>query len=77
MKKIVAGAVLGLLMASTAHAGNIGVSMANSDTFLTVLRKGIEKAAGEHKQPVQIEIADDDVSKQLSQVQNFIASNTE
>lgn len=77
MKKIVAGAVLGLLMASTAHAGNIGVSMANSDTFLTVLRKGIEKAAGEHKQPVQIEIADDDVSKQLSQVQNFIASKVD
>jgi ABC-type sugar transport system substrate-binding protein len=77
MKKIVAGALLGVLMASSAMAGNIGVSMANSDTFLTVLRKGIEKAAGDASQPVQIEIADDDVQKQLSQIQNFIASKVD
>ncbi len=77
MKKLVAGALLGVLMASSAMAGNIGVSMANSDTFLTVLRKGIEKAAGDAGQPVQIEIADDDVQKQLSQIQNFIASKVD
>ena len=77
MKKIMAGALLGVLMASSAMAGNIGVSMANSDTFLTVLRKGIEKAAGDASQPVQIEIADDDVQKQLSQIQNFIASKVD
>lgn len=77
MKTIVAGALLGVLMASSAMAGNIGVSMANSDTFLTVLRKGIEKAAGDASQPVQIEIADDDVQKQLSQIQNFIASKVD
>jgi ABC-type sugar transport system substrate-binding protein len=77
MKKLVAGALLGVLMASSAMAGNIGVSMANSDTFLTVLRKGIEKAAGDASQPVQIEIADDDVQKQLSQIQNFIASKVD
>ncbi len=68
---------MGMLMASSAMAGNIGVSMANSDTFLTVLRKGIEKAAGDASQPVQIEIADDDVQKQLSQIQNFIASKVD
>jgi ribose transport system substrate-binding protein/inositol transport system substrate-binding protein len=51
--------------------------MANSDTFLTVLRKGIEKSAADAKQPVQIEIADDDVQKQLSQIQNFIASKVD
>ncbi|MBU2325837.1 MAG: sugar ABC transporter substrate-binding protein [Alphaproteobacteria bacterium] len=77
MKKIMAGALMGMLMASSAMAGNIGVSMANSDTFLTVLRKGIEKAAGDASQPVQIEIADDDVQKQLSQIQNFIASKVD
>lgn len=77
MKKIMSGALLGMLMASSAMAGNIGVSMANSDTFLTVLRKGIEKAAGDASQPVQIEIADDDVQKQLSQIQNFIASKVD
>lgn len=77
MKKFLLGAALATLMASAAHAGTIGVSMANSDTFLTVLRKGIEKSAGEANQPVQIEIAEDDVQKQLSQIQNFIASKVD
>ena len=77
MKKIIlAAAVLGL-MSSTSFAGNIGVSMANSDTFLTVLRKGIETAGAAANQPVQIEIADDDVAKQLSQIQNFIAAKVD
>ena len=52
-------------------------SIANSGTFLTVLRKGIEKSAGEASQPVQIEIAEDDVQKQLSQIQNFIAAKVD
>lgn len=77
MKKFLLGAALATLMASAAHAGTIGVSMANSDTFLTVLRKGIEKSAGDANQPVQIEIAEDDVQKQLSQIQNFIASKVD
>jgi ribose transport system substrate-binding protein/inositol transport system substrate-binding protein len=77
MKKLLLGTAMTLVMAMSAHAGTIGVSMANSDTFLTVLRKGIEKAAGDANQPVQIEIADDDVQKQLSQIQNFIASKVD
>lgn len=77
MKRLVTGLVLGLLLSSAAYAGDIGISMANSDTFLTVLRKGMEKAAADHNQPVQIEIADDDVQKQLSQIQNFIASKVD
>ena len=77
MKKFIFAAAMTTLMSSTALAGNIGVSMANSDTFLTVLRKGIEKAGADAGQPVQIEIADDDVSKQLSQIQNFIASKVD
>jgi ribose transport system substrate-binding protein/inositol transport system substrate-binding protein len=77
MKKFILAAAMTALMSSTAFAGNVGVSMANSDTFLTVLRKGIEKAAADAGQPVQIEIADDDVSKQLSQVQNFIAAKVD
>lgn len=77
MKKLIlAAAVLGL-MSSVSFAGNIGVSMANTDTFLTVLQKGIEKAAKDANQPVQVEIAENDVSKQLSQVQNFIAAKVD
>lgn len=77
MKKLLLGTAIALLTAASAHAGDIGVSMANSDTFLTVLRKGIEKAAADSNQPVQIEIADDDVQKQLSQIQNFIAAKAD
>ena len=77
MKKFILAAAAVALMSGTAFAGNIGVSMASSDTFLTVLRKGIEKAAADAKQPVQIEIADDDVAKQLSQIQNFIAAKVD
>ena len=77
MKKLLIATALVGLMSTSAFAGNIGVSMANSDTFLTVLRKGIEKSAADAKQPVQIEIADDDVAKQLSQIQNFIAAKVD
>ena len=77
MKKFILAAATVALMSGTAFAGNIGVSMANSDTFLTVLRKGIESAAAAANQPVQIEIADDDVSKQLSQIQNFVAAKVD
>jgi ABC-type sugar transport system substrate-binding protein len=77
MKKLLAAAAFAALMSTSAYAGDIGVSMANSDTFLTVLRKGIEKAAADANQPVQIEIADDDVQKQLSQIQNFIAAKAD
>jgi ABC-type sugar transport system substrate-binding protein len=77
MKKFILAAAAVALMSGTAFAGNIGVTMANSDTFLTVLRKGIEASAAAANQPVQIEIADDDVSKQLSQVQNFIAAKVD
>jgi len=77
MKKFILGAALSALMTGAAFAGDIGVSMANSDTFLTILRKGIEKSAADASQPVQVEIADDDVNKQLSQVQNFIAAKVD
>jgi ABC-type sugar transport system substrate-binding protein len=77
MKKILIALATSAVMSTSAYAGDIGVSMANSDTFLTVLRKGIETAAGAANQPVVIEIADDDVNKQLSQVQNFIAAKVD
>ena len=77
MKKLLLGTAIALLASASAYAGDIGVSMANSDTFLTVLRKGIEKSAADANQPVQIEIADDDVQKQLSQIQNFIAAKVD
>ena len=77
MKRILLALAATTLLSTSAFAGTVGVSMANSDTFLTVLRNGIEAYAKEKNQPVTIEIADDDVSKQVSQVQNFIASGVD
>ena len=75
MKKtlIVAGFVS--LMGTTAMADGIGVSMALfDDNFLTVLRNGIQTQADAAGLSVQIEDAQNDVAKQLDQINNFIAS---
>jgi len=76
MKRILIALGLTTILSSSAFAAKIGVSMDKfDDNFLTVLRNGISDYA--KTQPgvsVQIEDAKDDVSKQLSQVQNFIAN---
>lgn len=77
MKKFLLGAAVSALMTGSAFAGDIGVTMANSDTFLTVLRNGIEAYGKEKNQPLTIEIADDDVNKQTSQIENFIAAKVD
>jgi inositol transport system substrate-binding protein len=74
MKKyLIAGIVS--LMGTTAMADGIGVSMALfDDNFLTVLRNGIQAQADAAGLSVQIEDAQNDVAKQLDQINNFIAS---
>ena len=75
MKKTLIVAGFAALMSTSAMAQDIGLTMANSDNFLTVLRNGlVEKAAATEGVNLQVEVADDDVSKQLSQIQNFIAA---
>lgn len=79
MKKIVLGALALTMMSSAAfaasHSKNIGVSMARfDDNFLTVLRNGMVEAAPEMGANLQVEDAQDDVAKQLDQINNFIAS---
>jgi len=77
MKKIMlAGAVS--LMGTTAMADGVGVSMALfDDNFLTVLRNGIQSYADGNGIQVQIEDAQNDVAKQLDQINNFIASGVD
>ncbi|MGO9422294.1 sugar ABC transporter substrate-binding protein [Roseiarcus sp.] len=76
MKRILIAAIAATMLASPAFATKIGVSMDKfDDNFLTVLRNGMADYA--KTQPgvtLQIEDAKDDVSKQISQVQNFIAN---
>lgn len=79
MKKHLTIAALASLMATTASAETIGVSMALfDDNFLTVLRNGMTEYAGtQDGVTLQIEDAQNDVGKQLSQVQNFVASGVD
>src|SRR5580704_10332419 len=76
MKRYVLAFAVATILSSPAMAAKIGVSMDKfDDNFLTVLRNGMSDYA--KTQPgvtLQIEDAKDDVSKQLSQVQNFIAN---
>lgn len=80
MKKQLLAALAGYsMMASVASAETIGVSMALfDDNFLTVLRNGMIKHSEDQKDvSVQVEDAQNDVGKQLSQIQNFIASGVD
>lgn len=66
-------------MSSAAIAETIGVTMALfDDNFLTVLRNGLTKYADSlDGVDVQVEDAQNDVGKQLNQIQNFIASGVD
>lgn len=78
MKKTLVAASLASLMATSAMAERVGVSMALfDDNFLTVLRNGIQSFADAEGHDVQIEDAQNDVAKQLDQINNFIASGVD
>lgn len=79
MKKTIIAAGLASLLSTAAIAEDIGVSMALfDDNFLTVLRNGIEASAAEMDGvEVQIEDAQNDLARQLDQINNFIASGVD
>jgi ABC-type sugar transport system substrate-binding protein len=83
MKKLALAALTGALLlgaaTGSASAVTVGVSMAQfDDNFLTVLRNGIDAYAKTLPDTtVQIEDGGNDVAKQLSQVQNFVASKVD
>ena len=79
MKKFMITTALAVGIAGTASAENIGVSMALfDDNFLTVLRNGMQDHAnGMEGVTLQIEDAQNDVGKQLNQIQNFVASGVD
>lgn len=79
MRKTLLGAAVAVLMTTAAHAETIGVSMALfDDNFLTVLRGGMQDYAKTLKGvTLQIEDAQNDVSRQQSQIQNFIAAGVD
>jgi inositol transport system substrate-binding protein len=77
--RILYAAVMTLFVANPALAENIGVSMARfDDRFLTVLRNGIQDyAATKDGVNLQVQDAQNDVSKQLSQIEKFIAEGAD
>ncbi|WP_313528715.1 substrate-binding domain-containing protein [Shinella sp.] len=79
MKSMCLAAVLAALMGSAAFAETIGVSMQSFDNnFQTLLREGISARASEvNGVSVQVEDAQTDISKQLNQVNNFIAAGVD
>ena len=79
MKRILIALAAATALSGPAFAAKIGVSMDKfDDNFLTVLRNGMaDYAKTLPGVSVQIEDAKDDVSKQLSQVQNFIANGVD
>ena len=79
MKKTMIAAGLVSLLSTTAMSETIGLTMATfDDNFLTVLRNGMENDAGElDGVELQAEDATNDVGKQLSQIENFIAAGVD
>ncbi|CUX53993.1 sugar ABC transporter substrate-binding protein [Agrobacterium deltaense] len=79
MRKHILFATFASMLATTASAETIGVSMALfDDNFLTVLRNGMtDYAKIQGDVTLQIEDAQNDVGKQLSQVQNFVATGVD
>lgn len=79
MKKLMMGVAVSALMSTSAMAETVGVSMALfDDNFLTVLRNGmVDYAETLDGVELQVEDAQNDVGKQLNQIQNFIASGVD
>jgi inositol transport system substrate-binding protein len=77
MKRLLIALVASAAFTTGASAATIGVSMSELDNFLTVLRNGIADAAKKAGVEAQIEVAEKDPAKQLSQIQNFIASKVD
>lgn len=79
MKTTLLGAGFAALLASQAGAATIGVSMQSfDDNFQTLLRNGlVARAAQLDGVEVQLEDSQRDVGRQISQVNNFIASGVD
>ncbi|KJZ18539.1 substrate-binding domain-containing protein [Loktanella sp. S4079] len=79
MKKTILAASVATMLTSTVSAETIGVSMALfDDNFLTVLRNGMIDMADEMDGvDIQVEDAQNDVAKQLDQINNFVASGVD
>lgn len=80
MKRISPLLLFGVLTAlsSAAHAATLGVSMALfDDNFLTEVRASMQARARQLNVPIQFEDAQNDIGRQLNQIENFIAQRVD
>jgi inositol transport system substrate-binding protein len=78
IRNLLLALVASVSITTGASAEKIGVSIALfDDNFLTVLRNGIQSYADANGHTVQIEDAQNDVAKQIDQINNFIASGVD
>jgi len=64
--------------AAAAHAATLGVTMALfDDNFLTEVRASMQARAQQLHVPIQFEDAQNDIGRQLSQIENFIAQRVD
>jgi ABC-type sugar transport system substrate-binding protein len=70
-------AATAITLPMAANAQKVGLAMANQDTFLAYMSDALRAQAKKVGANVQMEVAGDDVGKQLSQIQNFIAQKVE
>jgi ABC-type sugar transport system substrate-binding protein len=66
-----------LLHGTAAHAQRIAVSIANSGPWLSLIRSGLATGARQHGADLKVEDAQDDISRQINQIQNFIAQKAD
>ena len=77
-KMLLVFVLLATTFAGSSYALTIGFSVARfDDNFLTVMRNDAVRHAGEMGYTIQVDDAKDDVTTQLSQVQNYIASGVD
>ena len=80
MKRISPGLLAAVLLAlsAAAQAVTVGVSMAVfDDNFLTAVRASMKDRAQQLNVTVQFEDAENDIGRQLNQIQNFIAQHVD
>ena len=71
-------AVALLALSAAPHAATLGVSMALfDDNFLTAVRASMKERAQQLNVPIQFEDAQNDIGRQLNQIQNFIAQKVD
>ena len=78
MKRLLLALTATVALTTAASATTIGVSMAKfDDNFLTSVRNAIAAEGKAQNVQIQFEDANNDVGKQLSQMQNFVAQHVD